>query len=88
VNDFTGFPEAALAFYDDLEMDNTKSFWEAHKPMYLEAVKTPMLALTEALRTRVRHCQGVPPVPRHPLREREVNSFRVSRKSSTLQRLR
>ena len=29
---FTGFPIAALDFYDDLEMDNTKSYWEAHKP--------------------------------------------------------
>ena len=28
---FTGFPVAALDFYDDLEIDNTKSFWEAHK---------------------------------------------------------
>jgi len=46
---FQGFPEAALDFYDDLEMDNTKAFWEAHKPTYLEAVKEPMLALTEAL---------------------------------------
>src|SRR3954471_14956940 len=27
---FTGFPEAALDFYDDLEIDNSKSFWEAH----------------------------------------------------------
>ena len=28
---FTGFPVAALDFYDDLEMDNTKTFWAAHK---------------------------------------------------------
>jgi uncharacterized protein (DUF2461 family) len=49
VSDFTGFPEAALDFYDDLEMDNTKSFWEAHKTTYLESVKAPMVALTEAL---------------------------------------
>lgn len=27
---FTGFPVAALDFYDDLELDNTKSFWESH----------------------------------------------------------
>ena len=46
---FTGFPEAALDFYDDLEMDNTKAYWEAHKPTYLEAVKAPMVALTDAL---------------------------------------
>jgi uncharacterized protein (TIGR02453 family) len=49
VPDFTGFPEAALDFYDDLEMDNTKTFWEAHKDVYLTAVAAPMKALTAAL---------------------------------------
>lgn len=46
---FEGFPVAALDFYDDLEMDNTKSFWEAHKQVYVDAVKTPMTELTGAL---------------------------------------
>lgn len=46
---FTGFPEAALDFYDDLEIDNTKTFWEAHKDVYTSAVATPMKALTAAL---------------------------------------
>lgn len=46
---FEGFPVAALDFYDDLEMDNTKSFWEANKHIYLESVRTPMMALMEAL---------------------------------------
>jgi uncharacterized protein (TIGR02453 family) len=46
---FTGFPEAALDFYDDLEVDNTKSFWQAHKAVYDEAVAAPMRALTAAL---------------------------------------
>ena len=46
---FTGFPEAALDFYDDLEMDNTKSFWEAHRETYLTAVAAPMKALTAGL---------------------------------------
>lgn len=49
MNEFTGFPEAALDFYDDLEMDNTKSFWEAHKAVWTESVKAPMVALTNAL---------------------------------------
>ena len=31
---FTGFPVAALDFYDDLELDNTRSFWAAHKETY------------------------------------------------------
>jgi uncharacterized protein (TIGR02453 family) len=47
--EFTGFPVAALDFYDDLEMDNTKSFWTAHKDVYESAVKAPMTALTAAL---------------------------------------
>jgi uncharacterized protein (TIGR02453 family) len=46
---FEGFPTAALDFYDDLEVDNTKSFWEAHKHVYQESVKAPMVALTDAL---------------------------------------
>ncbi len=46
---FTGFPVAALDFYDDLEMDNTKSFWTAHKEVYETAVKQPMAALVAAL---------------------------------------
>jgi len=49
VAEFTGFPEAALDFYDDLEIDNTKTFWTAHKDVYEQAVKTPMTALVTAL---------------------------------------
>jgi uncharacterized protein (TIGR02453 family) len=49
VSEFTGFPEAALDFYDDLELDNTKSYWQAHKEVYDAAVATPMKALTAAL---------------------------------------
>ena len=47
--EFSGFPVAALDFYDDLEVDNTKSFWDAHKAVYDEPVKAPMVALTDAL---------------------------------------
>jgi uncharacterized protein (TIGR02453 family) len=47
--EFTGFPVTALDFYDDLEVDNTKSFWEANKAVYTEQVKAPMVALTDAL---------------------------------------
>ena len=51
---FDGFPVAALDFYDDLEMDNTKSFWTAHKEVYDAAVKAPMLALVGALEPDLR----------------------------------
>lgn len=46
---FSGFPAAALDFYDDLEVDNTKAFWEEHKAVYTESVAGPMKALTAAL---------------------------------------
>jgi uncharacterized protein (TIGR02453 family) len=46
---FDGFPSAALDFYDDLEVDNTKSYWEKHRSVYEESVKAPMVALTDAL---------------------------------------
>ncbi|KQQ39571.1 DUF2461 domain-containing protein [Nocardioides sp. Leaf307] len=47
--EFTGFPVAALDFYDDLEVDNTKSFWEKHRGVYEESVKAPFTALAEVL---------------------------------------
>lgn len=40
---------AALDFYDDLEVDNTKSFWEAHKQVWKESVQAPMVGLTDEL---------------------------------------
>ena len=46
---FAGFPVEALDFYDDLEADNTKSFWAAHKQVWERAVRDPMVALTDAL---------------------------------------
>ncbi|MEE4023092.1 DUF2461 domain-containing protein [Gordonia sp. PKS22-38] len=46
---FTGFPEAALDFYDDLEIDNSKVFWEKHKEVYRTAVAGPMRELTDDL---------------------------------------
>ena len=47
--EFSGFPVAALDFYDDLELDNTKSFWAAHKPVWEESVRRPMEALVAGL---------------------------------------
>ena len=46
---FTGIPVAALDFYDDLEADNSKSFWTAHKDVYENSVKAPIEALAAEL---------------------------------------
>ena len=46
---FDGIPLAALDFYEDLENDNTKSFWTAHRGDYEDAVRSPILALAHEL---------------------------------------
>ncbi|MEV5651363.1 DUF2461 domain-containing protein [Nocardia sp. NPDC052254] len=46
---FAGFPFAGLDFYEDLEADNSKAFWTAHKHVYEASVRAPMLALTTEL---------------------------------------
>ncbi|TQC51180.1 DUF2461 domain-containing protein [Rhodococcus sp. WS4] len=46
---FTGIPTAALDFYEDLEADNSKSFWNAHKAVYDYSVRAPMTALLAEL---------------------------------------
>jgi uncharacterized protein (TIGR02453 family) len=46
---FTGIPFAALDFYEDLEADNSKVFWTAHKHIYDEQVKVPLQELAHEL---------------------------------------
>jgi len=46
---FSGFPTDALAFYAELEADNTKPFWEANRDRYKAVVRAPMAELAEAL---------------------------------------
>jgi uncharacterized protein (TIGR02453 family) len=46
---FDGIAFAALDFYEDLEADNSKSFWTAHRHVYDEQVKAPLLELAAEL---------------------------------------
>ena len=46
---FDGIPLAALDFYEDLEADNSKAFWTAHKHVYDEQVRRPLEALAAEL---------------------------------------
>jgi uncharacterized protein (TIGR02453 family) len=46
---FTGFPVEGIEFYEQLEVDNSKSFWQANKGRFDEFVKQPMVALTDEL---------------------------------------
>jgi uncharacterized protein (TIGR02453 family) len=46
---FAGWPGEAVEFFEDLEEDNTKSFWQAHIETYEVAVKRPMEELLAEL---------------------------------------
>jgi uncharacterized protein (TIGR02453 family) len=39
---FAGWAAGALDFYDGLEEDNSKAYWQAHKAVYEQAVLRPM----------------------------------------------
>ncbi len=46
---FSGWPSQALEFYQGLESDNTKAYWNAYKAVYTDAVLRPMEELAEEL---------------------------------------
>ena len=44
-----GWVPEAIEFYEGLEADNSKAYWQAHKPFYEASVKGPMDALLAEL---------------------------------------
>jgi len=46
---FRGWPPEAVQFFEELEADNSKPFWEAHKHVYERAVRSPMEELLAEL---------------------------------------
>ena len=46
---FTGWTDEAIAFFDQLEVENTKAYWLAHKQVYDDQVAAPMHALLAEL---------------------------------------
>ena len=46
---FEGFPPEALAFYAELEDNNTREWWLEHKDVYEQAIRNPMVALLDEL---------------------------------------
>jgi len=46
---FHGWTDAVLDFYEGLEAENSKTYWQAHKQVYEEQVRAPMLALLAEL---------------------------------------
>ncbi len=39
---FRGWPAEAIEFFEGLEADNTKAYWQDHKPVYEGKVRAPM----------------------------------------------
>lgn len=50
---FAGFPSEATQFLRDLEQNNEKEWFEAHKQTYLDVVQAPAIALVVALGERL-----------------------------------
>jgi uncharacterized protein (TIGR02453 family) len=48
---FRGWPVEALEFYEGLEADNSKTYWQANKAVYEQHVLAPMEALLAELET-------------------------------------
>jgi uncharacterized protein (TIGR02453 family) len=46
---FTGWPVEAIEFYEGLEDDNSRTYWQAHKAVYDQSVKRPMEELLSEL---------------------------------------
>jgi uncharacterized protein (TIGR02453 family) len=46
---FRGWPAEAIEFYEGLEADNTRAYWQDHKKDYEELVRRPMLELLAEL---------------------------------------
>lgn len=46
---FTGWPDEAVEFYEGLEADNSKVYWQRHKGVYDEYVRAPMEQLLAEL---------------------------------------
>jgi uncharacterized protein (TIGR02453 family) len=49
VHVFAGFPPEAIRFFEGLEAENSKPYWEAHRDTYETAVRGPMEDLVEEL---------------------------------------
>jgi uncharacterized protein (TIGR02453 family) len=46
---FTGIPHDAIVFYDELEADNSRAFWEANRQRFKEVVRGPVDQLVAEL---------------------------------------
>ena len=58
MSQFTGFPKAGLRFLKELEANNNREWFEAHKQDYLDTVRDPAVAFVGALGERLKSISG------------------------------
>jgi uncharacterized protein (TIGR02453 family) len=74
--EFSGIPGTAIDFYQRLDADNSKVFWDTNKATFVEAVREPMRALCDELaefgpfhmfrpHNDLRFAKGKPPYKTH-----------------------
>jgi hypothetical protein len=71
VSPSAGIPADAVAFYAELEANNTKDWWTANKERYEQSVREPFAALTERAGRRVRRGADLPALPRRAVLRRQ-----------------
>ena len=69
---FHGWKVEALEFFEGLEADNSKAYWQRHKDVYETIVRAPMEELLTELEPDVRRGQDLPALPRRSLQPRQV----------------
>ena len=57
---FRGWRAEAIEFFEGLETDNSKAYWQAHKAVYEQEVRAPMegLLATSSRRTATARSSG------------------------------
>lgn len=51
---FEGFPPEAFDFFEGLEADNSKTYFDAHRAVYVDAVRAPLQTLVDGVPERHR----------------------------------
>ena len=68
---FRGWKVEALEFFEGLEVDNSKSYWQAHKGVYDDVVRARWRSCSPSSNpTSAR--PDLPAVPRHPVQQGQV----------------
>ena len=78
---FKGWPPEALTFYEGLEADNSKAYWNANREIYEQAVRAPMEALAEIcadLEAAGRSGKAAEMADRLPLLDEETEAARLT----------